>query len=72
MKLPEIARVTGKRARARLGGRILLAAAVVGLFACAGARATEKPKTATVQFKNGDKRSVAFWLCLTKKESARQ
>jgi carboxymethylenebutenolidase len=67
MKLQEIARVTGKRERARLWERILLAVAVVGLFACAGARATEKPKTATVQFKSGDQ-TLSGFLALPDKE----
>ena len=70
MKLPEIARVTGESARARLGGRILLAVAVVGLLACAGARATEKPKTATVQYKSGDK-TLSGFLALPNQDGKR-
>ena len=70
MKLPEIARATGTRARARLGGKILLAVAIVGLFVCPGAMATEKPKTATVQFKSGDQTLNGF-LVLPDKEGKR-
>jgi len=53
MTLREIAREIGTLARAGRGSKILLAA-TVALFLCASAKAVEKPKTETVQFKSGD------------------
>ena len=54
MKLSEIAREIGTLARAGRGSKVLLTSAAVALFLCAGAKAVEKPKTETVQFKSGD------------------
>jgi carboxymethylenebutenolidase len=59
MTLLEIAREIETLARARGGSKILLAAAVA-LLLCAGAKAVEKPKTETVQFKSGDQTLSGF------------
>src|ERR1700740_2328130 len=60
MRLQEIARGIGTRARSRRRGRILFALAAAALFVCAGAMAAEKPKTETVQFKSGDQTISGF------------
>jgi carboxymethylenebutenolidase len=60
MTLREIAREIGALARAKRGMRILLAPAAVALFLCAGAKAVEKPKTETVQYKSGDQTLSGF------------
>ncbi len=60
MTLREIAREIGTLARAGRGSKILLASAAVALFLCAGAKAVEKPKTETVQFKSGDQTLSGF------------
>jgi carboxymethylenebutenolidase len=67
MKLPEIARVNGARARVRRVSRSLLGMAAVVLFACVGTGGVEKPKTETVQFKSGDQ-TVSGFLVLPSKE----
>lgn len=67
MELREIARGIGTFARARRGGKILLASAAVALFLCPGAKAIEKPKTETVQFKSGDQ-TVSGFLALPEKD----
>src|SRR5580692_2389734 len=60
MKLLEVARKLGMRARVANRSRISLAVALVGLFACSGTIATEKAKTSTVQFKSGDQTLSGF------------
>ena len=67
MKLPEIARVNGARARVRRVSLSLLGMAAVVLFACVGTGGVEKPKTETVQFKSGDQ-TVSGFLVLPGKE----
>jgi carboxymethylenebutenolidase len=60
MTLGKIAREIATLARAGGGSRILLASAAAALFLCAGAKAVEKPKTETVQFKSGDQTLSGF------------
>ena len=60
MTLREIAREIGTLARAGGRSKILLASAAAALFLCAGAKAVEKPKTETVQFKSGDQTLSGF------------
>lgn len=62
MTLREIARRIGTIARAGggRGSKILLASVAVALFLCPIARAAEKPKTETVQFKSGDRTLSGF------------
>lgn len=60
MKLQEVAGKFGMRARVSCRSRIALAVAAVGLFACSGSMATEKPKTSTVEFKSGDQTLSGF------------
>src|ERR1700746_2398989 len=60
MALGKIAREIATLARAGGGSRILLASAAAALFLCAGAKAVEKPKTETVQFKSGDQTLSGF------------
>ncbi len=60
MTLREIARQIGTLARAGGRSKILLASAAAALFLCAGAKAVEKPKTETVQFKSGDQTLSGF------------
>ena len=67
MKLLGIARKTGPRARVRRVSRCLLGLTAVALFTSGGAMATEKPKTETVQFKNGDQ-TLSGFLVLPDKE----
>jgi carboxymethylenebutenolidase len=67
MKLQESARTTGPRARVRRVSKSLGVLTALSLFACAGARATEKSKTETVQFKSGDQ-TLSGFLVLPDKE----
>ena len=60
MTLREIAREIGTLARTKHGSRILLASAAVALSLSAGAKAVEKPKTETVQYKSGDQTLSGF------------
>ena len=60
MKLLEVAREFGMRARVTNRSGIVLVVALVGLFACSGTIATEKPKTSTVQYKSGDQTLSGF------------
>jgi carboxymethylenebutenolidase len=67
MMLREIAREIGMFARAERGSKMLLTSAAVALFLCAGAKAVEKPKTETVQFKSGDQ-TLSGFLALPEKD----
>ena len=67
MALRESAREIRTFARAGHGGKILLGAAAVALFLCPGAKAVEKPKTETVQFKSGDQ-TLSGFLALPEKD----
>ena len=60
MKLLEVARKLGTRARVTNRSRILLGVVLVSLLACSGTIATEKPKTSTVEFKSGDQTLSGF------------
>jgi carboxymethylenebutenolidase len=60
MTLGKIAREIATLARAGGRSKILLASAAAALFLCAGAKAVEKPKTETVQFKSGDQTLSGF------------